>query len=259
MMDRKLIIILAVSLIGAMAVFLFPPLPQDPAYHRFADQRSISGISNLWNVASNIPFLLVGLLGICSLTARPVDTLPEGALPIYGLFFTSLVLVALGSGYYHLDPNNPTLVWDRLPMTIAFMAFFCVIVGEYISYPLARRLLMPLVVFGVISVGYWAYTEEQGAGDLRLYVIIQFLPMLIIPLIIFLYKGQSPYTRYIWLAIGGYLLSKLLEILDQPIYELTGGISGHALKHMAAALGALAIYFLVRSRQLGTAQDLSGK
>jgi hypothetical protein len=249
MNDRKLQIILAIIAVAIIAVFFFPPLAQDLSYHQFADDRVVSGVNNFWNVASNFLFLIVGLLGVFTLVARPTEHLPKGALPIYWFFFTSLILVSLGSGYYHLDPNNPTLVWDRLPMTLAFMAFFCAIIGEFISYSLAQRLLVPLVLLGMLSVGYWAYTEEMNRGDLRFYVVIQFLPMLLIPLILFLYKGNSQYSPYIWYVLAGYVLSKLFEFWDQPIYEITGGISGHALKHVAAALGTFFFYLLVRSRQ----------
>lgn len=249
MNDRRLQIILAIIVVAIIAVFFVPPMPQDLSYHQFADNRVVSGVSNFWNVASNILFLMVGLLGVFTLMGRPTERLPKGALPIYWLFFISLIMVGLGSGYYHLEPNNPTLVWDRLPMTLAFMAFFCAIIGEFISYSLAQRLLVPLVIFGMLSVGYWAYTEEMNRGDLRFYVIIQFLPMLLIPVILFLYKGNSQYAPYIWLVLAGYVLSKAFEFWDQPIYELTGSISGHALKHVAAASGTYFFYLLVRNRQ----------
>jgi len=249
MNDKKLQIILSIIVVVIIAAFFYPPMPQDLSYHLFADNRVMSGVSNFWNVSSNIPFIIVGLLGVFTLLVRPTAGLPEGALPIYWLFFISLIMVGLGSGYYHLEPNNPTLVWDRLPMTLAFMAFFCAIVGEFISYSLAQRLLGPLVVMGVMSVGYWAYTEEMNRGDLRFYVIIQFLPMLLIPIILFLYKGNSQYSPYIWLVLAGYVLSKGFEFWDKPIYELTGGISGHALKHVAAASGTFFFYLMVRSRQ----------
>lgn len=249
MNDRKLQFILAIIVVAVIGVFFFPPMPQDLSYHQFADDRVVSGVSNFWNVSSNFLFLIVGFLGVFTLVSRPTERLPKGALPIYWLFFTSLILVGLGSGYYHLDPNNPSLVWDRLPMTLAFIAFFSAIVGEFVSYSLAQRLLVPLGILGLLSVGYWAYTEELNRGDLRFYVLIQFLPMLLIPVIIFLYKGNCRYSPYIWLVLAGYVLSKLFEFWDQPIYELTGGVSGHALKHVAAALGTCFFYLLVRSRQ----------
>ncbi len=249
--DKRLQIILATMVFTLVAVFFIPAISQDLTYHQFADDRLFAGVSNFWNVSSNVAFILVGLLGIATLLLRSTTSLPFGALPIYTLFFVSLILVGLGSGHYHLAPNNSTLLWDRLPMTLAFMAFFSAIVGEYISYRFARRLLIPLVVLGGMSVVYWAYTESINQGDLRFYMVIQFLPMLLIPLILFLYKGNSRYSAYIWMVLAWYVLSKILEFWDQPIYDLTGSVSGHALKHVAAAVGTFFFYLLVRNRLKG--------
>jgi len=51
----------------------------------------------------------------------------------YIAFFTGLILIGLGSGYYHLAPSNSTLVWDRMAITVSFMSFFVLVVGESIS------------------------------------------------------------------------------------------------------------------------------
>jgi hypothetical protein len=238
----------AVALLLSAAVFFFPPIPQDPAYHQFSDKRTIVSINNFLNVISNVPFLLVGLLGIVALTRKQTHNLPKGSAPIYWQFFIALVLVSFGSAYYHLNPDNPSLVWDRLPMTIAFMAFFCAIVGEYFSYDLGKKSLVPLTVIGMSSVLYWAYTEADSVGDLRFYVIIQFLPILLIPFIMVVYRGKSPYSRYILLVLGGYILSKLFELWDKQIYELTGLVSGHTLKHLSVAAGTVFFYLLVKRR-----------
>lgn len=246
--DKKLISLLAIALFLSLTVFYFPPFAQDQTYHQFADTRMIVSINNFLNVTSNIPFFLVGLLGIIKLVTRPGKDLPGGSSVVYWQFFIALILVGFGSGYYHLNPDNPSLVWDRLPMTIAFMAFFCAIVGEYFSYEIGKRLLVPFTVLGMSSVLYWAYTENNGAGDLRFYVIIQFLPILLVPFIMIVYRGKSPYSRYILLVLGGYILSKLFELWDKPIYELTGIVSGHTLKHLSVAAGTVFFYLLVRRR-----------
>jgi hypothetical protein len=57
------------ALLGLMAASLailplLPPIPQDPSYHQFADQRTLLGIPNFWNVVSNLPFVLVGAIGL---------------------------------------------------------------------------------------------------------------------------------------------------------------------------------------------------
>ena len=86
--------------------------------------------------------------------------------------------------------SNATLVWDRLSITVSFMAFFVIVYGETVSVRTARMMLGPLVGLGIVSVFYWHITESQGVGDLRLYGLVQFLPMLLIPFMVF---GMVPF------------------------------------------------------------------
>src|SRR2546422_9702397 len=46
------------------------PISQDAAYHEFADTRRLFGVPNFLNVASNIPFLVIGILGVVRCTGR---------------------------------------------------------------------------------------------------------------------------------------------------------------------------------------------
>ena len=63
----------------------------------------------------------------------------------YLTLFEGVALTALGSGYYHLAPDNARLVWDRLPMTIGFMGLLAAVLAERVSVPVARRLFVPLL------------------------------------------------------------------------------------------------------------------
>lgn len=137
-----------ICLSALVGLALLGPLPQDPLYHQFADQRPLLGIANFLDVISNLPFVIIGLLGLgylapgCLRRGRPAGGLPPLLLH-YRIFFVGVLLTGLGSGYYHLAPDNHTLVWDRLPMTIAFMAFFAALVGESLSLRAGRLLLWP--------------------------------------------------------------------------------------------------------------------
>jgi hypothetical protein len=235
--DYRLISLGIVVLVAVIGVFWIPPIPQDPAFHRFADRREIMGIGNFFDVASNLPFLLVGLAGVKMLLGVDRSKIVEALLPAYVLFFSGVTLVGVGSIYYHLVPDNHTLIWDRLPMTVAFMAFFSVVVGEYISERAAARLLYPLLAIGVFSVAYWHYTELQGRGDLRLYGLVQFLPLVLLPIILSLFPPRFTNAHYYWIFFGLYGLAKVFEVADHEIYRLLNGVSGHTLKHLIAALG----------------------
>jgi hypothetical protein len=154
--DHRLRVVLIIVLVAIIAVFNFAPIPQDPAYHRFADQRLIAGLPNFYNVISNVPFLIIGFIGMrLIIVQQPEAGLTELRL-MYLVFFAGIFLTGIGSSYYHWQPDNRSLVWDRLPMTIGFMALFSVIIGEYISLRAARAIFVPLLVVGLVSVFYYA-------------------------------------------------------------------------------------------------------
>lgn len=122
-------------------------------------------------------------------------------------------------------------------MTIAFMSLFSIIISEFISLRTGKTLLFPLLLIGASSVLYWNYTESNGVGDLRFYALVQFLPMLLIPLILILFPSKYKAINGYWWLLGAYIAAKILEYFDTEIYDLLGVISGHSLKHVAAALG----------------------
>jgi hypothetical protein len=238
MLKNRLNIMAFLSLLIIIGVFLFvAPLPQDATYHDFADGRTIFHVSNFWNVLSNVPFFIVGVLGLYKLYTNRLTLLKSMHLG-YTLLFVGVSLVAFGSGYYHLEPNNETLVWDRLPMTIVFMSLFAILLSEFVEEKLGRRLLLPLLLLGISSVLYWYWGEMHGHGDLRAYALVQYLPMLVIPVLLLTFKMDYDYIRGYWLLLLCYFIAKLFEYYDKEIYTLLGGlISGHTLKHMVAALG----------------------
>jgi hypothetical protein len=236
----------AVAAIAGM--WLAAPIPQDPSYHLFADRRALLGVPNFWNVASNLPFLFVGAFGLLQSGRLAAPDLATH----YRVLSAAVALVAFGSGWYHLDPHNASLVWDRLPMTVAFMAFLAALMADRISWVLGRALLWPLVVAGIASIAWWVRTEAAGAGDLRAYALVQFLPMLLAPLILLLWRDGSLSARPLWLAFAAYALAKVLEHFDVAIFAATG-MGGHALKHLSAALAA---WWIVRAFQRSPARAL---
>lgn len=243
-----------ICLSALVGLALLGPLPQDPLYHQFADQRPLLGIANFLDVISNLPFVIIGLLGLgylapgCLRRGRPAGGLPPLLLH-YRIFFVGVLLTGFGSGYYHLAPDNHTLVWDRLPMTIAFMAFFAALVGESLSLRAGRLLLWPLLALGLASVVFWHWTEELGRGDLRPYVLVQFLPILLTPYLLLVFPSALAPKRHLWWLVACYLLAKLLELTDHFWFELSGIVSGHSLKHLAAAWACYWFYVALRRRR----------
>jgi hypothetical protein len=240
-------LVLGITVLGI--VLFLPPVAQDPSYHSFADQRQFWGIPNFLNVVSNLPFLLVGLLGLQLILVHGQNRqiFLEGVerWPFLVLF-TGVGLTAFGSGYYHWAPDNDRLVWDRLPMAISFMAFFAGMVAERIRVEAGIYLLAPLVLLGIGSVINWQQTD-----DLRLYGVVQFYPLVIIPVMLLLCPPRYTGTGYIWGALGWYVIAKILELhaVDHGIFALGRIVSGHTLKHIAASLGAFWIYLYIGKRQ----------
>jgi hypothetical protein len=242
----------AVFVIAAV-LLLTSAVPQDPAYHEFSDFRPLLGVPNFWNVFSNLPFLLIGAAGLVFVNRYAEDVCVPGAGMAYQVFFLGILLTAFGSSYYHLAPSNETLLWDRLPMTIGFAGLITIIIAEFVSARAARMLLVPLLVVGFASVEYWAWTEARGVGDLRPYALVQFLPMLMIPVILLTHRPAIGATRYYWWMLAFYFLAKILEYFDSNIFAFGYIISGHSLKHVAAAMTpTVFLYALIMRRRLFT-------
>lgn len=242
-------LLLVTTAVAAGFIFSLEPIPQDRAYHNFSDTLNLFGIPNFWNVVSNLLFLFVGLIGLYKLYVAKSLNIDASFTVAYLLLFAGVVLVSFGSIYYHLSPTNETLFWDRLAMSICFMALFSIIVGEYISIKLGKLLLVPLVIIGVLSVFYWRHTELNQAGDLRLYILIQYLPIVLIPLI--LLTSDSIYNdgKTYWLLLICYMVAKIFEHYDRDIYGVLDRIGGHPFKHIAAAIGLYVVIFNYEKRK----------
>ncbi len=247
-------------LIGMFAATLvglafLPPIAQDPIYHNFSDTGRYLGIPNFGDVVSNAGFAVVGILGLLGILGRRGRAIfPDAseAFPFI-VFFLGVCFVAVGSGYYHLAPNNDRLFWDRLPMTIAFMALFSAFIADRVDKAVGINWLMPLlIILGIASLLYWDWTEGQGQGDLRFYGLVQFYPVIALPMICWLFpKANHTSGRHLAWIIVWYAAAKLLEHFDNQIYALLGEtVSGHSLKHLAAAMATYVVVRMVlRPRQ----------
>ena len=242
----RVAILLGLLCACVIGVLFVPPIPQDPNYHLFADTRQWFGVPNFNNVMSNSGFALVGILGTVTVAGakrRLIFNQPIDARP-YVILFVGVALVSFGSGYYHWDPTNESLLWDRLPMSIAFTAFTSAVIADRVHAKSGNGwLLLALVALGLASLIYWHHTEQLQRGDLRFYALVQFFPVVLLPFVFWLFpKHHYVPGRYIAWVVFWYGLSKLLELFDVEVFALCGQmISGHTLKHMAASLATLVI------------------
>ena len=242
--ERRTALLSVIAAIGILGLFFAGRIPQDPAYHLFADTRTIAGLANFWNVVSNLPFLAVGVFGLWRL---PLLTQAESRSG-YLLLCASVTLVGLGSAYYHHAPSNASLLWDRLPMTVAFMALFAMLLGERVITRYKQAWPWSLVLLGIGAALYWSWTESRGVGDLRPYAVVQFLPVILMPLILLLFSSRYLGNPLLLCAFALYFAAKALEHFDKPMQSLTGIVSGHSLKHVVAAVAVLCIILSVPAR-----------
>jgi hypothetical protein len=246
-----------------LVLLVMSPLPQDPAYHLFADRDTILGVPHFWNVVSNLPFLAIGIAALWLLLRD--GGFGHGRLfqqahekPPFLVLFLGVALTGLGSTYYHLDPTNERLLWDRLPMVLGFMGLFAGILGERIRPRVGTALLGPLLLLGIGSVLYWYLGERMGAGNLRPYLTVQFYPLLVIPLLILFRPARYTRGADYFIALGWYGLAKVLEQGDGVVYSVLGRVGGHPLKHVAAALGAFWILRMLMLRRSCASSDTLG-
>ena len=190
-------VFLGLAAASLAALLLLPPILQDQSYHRFADERTLFGIPNFWNEVSNVPFIAVGAVGLRQFYRNPA------ALAL----FLGIFLTGFGSSYYHWNPNNDTLFWDRLPMTLCFMAILAIIVGERVNARFGAALLWPLLATGIFSLLLWRWT-----GDLRLYGWVQFFPVFVVPLLLLLFPPRYTGTFYWIIAALLYAVAKLFAL-----------------------------------------------
>lgn len=232
--------VIALILVGSfVAMFARAPFAQDQAYHDFADKRALFGIPNFGDVASNIAFLIAGLAGLAVCLSRERNAWRTRSAWI--IAFAGIALVSVGSGYYHLAPDDATLFWDRAAMTVGFMGVLVAVLGEYVSERF-NAMLWPAVIVGLASVLYWRVFD-----DLRFYYWIQLGPMVALPFTLLFFRPVYS-NRWLLLAgLGWYGVAKLTELGDKVVFAATQNIiSGHTLKHLFAGLGCYFMYLALK-------------
>lgn len=228
---------------------MIDPIRQDQNFHRFADDRPFLGVENSADTLSSFALLTVGILGLLFLrresTSRgPMQFMePDEMLP-YWAFFGAVAMTGFGSAYYHLAPDDARLVWDRLPMAVAFMSLLAAVIAERTSVRMGVRLLIPFIALGVGSVLYWPASALLGHEDLRPYLAVQFGSLAAVLALCMLFPPRYAKGIPLPVAAAVYGIAKVFELCDHQIYELGHCVSGHTLKHVTAAA---AVYLLVWS------------
>jgi len=233
----KLALIVSLFLVCLLITVFSPPVTQAPDYHYFVDQHSFMGLPNVLNVLSNIPLLVLGLTGLFMTMKQGKGIGRLANTEAYSALFFAIIMLAVGSSFYHLWPSNHTLLWDRLPMALGCMSLLSVMVGEFVANKLGKLMLYPALALGASSVLYWYHTETQGMGDLRSYLLVLAYPLLIMPIMLLFFNSPNKHQKAYWWLLGAFVVAKICQHYDQQIYDLVGVLSGHTLKHLISCLG----------------------
>ena len=223
----------------AAAAWLHGPIAQPAGYHDFADRNIAFGIPHFADVMSNLGFALAAVWGWTKLA--PASRHPDirSGWAGYSLFLIGLFLTALGSSWYHLAPDNARLVWDRLPIALACGGLLAGVWGD-VHHKQSGRLAAWFALFAVASVGWWYFTDLSGNGDLRPYLLLQGLPILLIPLWQSIHDMPGADRLAFGAALALYVVAKFAELNDHQIATALGLVTGHTLKHLLAS-GAAAL------------------
>lgn len=219
-----------------LVALLAPALPAS-AWHtpHFVDTRTWLGVPNAGDVLSNLLFLAMGVWGLARL--RACRDAPVGA----GCLFVGLILTCIGSSIYHLDPDAPQrLVADRLGMAVAFAGFLGIATSERISVRAGKAVVVLVTAAGLLAA-WVAY------NNLTPWVVVQFGGMAVAVGLALTRPRPGALGVPLGAVIFFYVLAKLFELGDVTIFEATGHIvSGHTLKHLAAALAAWPVIWALR-------------
>lgn len=237
---------LLLTVLLAAVALVHGPIAQPTGYHDFADQDVVFGIPHFADVISNLGFALTALWGWTCLA--PAGNHPDirSGWAGYRLFLIGLFLTALGSSCYHLAPHNASLVWDRLPIALACGGLLAGVWGD-IHQKESGKLVPWLALAAFASVAWWYFTDLSGNGDLRPYLLLQGLPILLIPLWQWIYRAPGADRLAFGGALALYVVAKFAELYDHEIAAVSGALTGHTLKHLlATAAAALVVARLVR-------------
>ncbi|XP_022639414.1 uncharacterized protein LOC106766436 isoform X1 [Vigna radiata var. radiata] len=253
-----------------LLILLSPSIPQPQLYHHFADNRNFFGIPNAPNVISNFPFMVIGLIGLVLCHRRSYFNISlEGELWGWKCFYAGVTSVAFGSSYYHLHPDDASLLWDRIPfhnfdssilvwlleMTVAFASLLAILIIERIDAKKGTHAIVPLIMIGIIINVYWRFFD-----DIRLYILAQSAACIAIPLMATLLPPMYTHSPYWLWASGFYLLAMLQETTDRVIYAFTFHIvSGHTLKHLSAAMVPAILSLMLAKRSVYSDKLLHAK
>ena len=192
------------------------------------------------NIVTSMPFLVLGLAGLLRLFIARDRMRNSPGSPLV-VFLLSLIMVGMGSIFYHWSPSTDHLLWDRLPIAVCLAAFACAMANVYSGSRIGGVLLVPGILVAVSSVLYWYVSWARGHEDLRPYIAVQVGSALWAGLVVFRRPAQDAGIAAFRLALMAYTAARIFELFQQQIYNASGVDLGHPLKHLLVAFAAFMV------------------
>uniref|UniRef100_A0ACD5VGJ9 Uncharacterized protein n=1 Tax=Avena sativa TaxID=4498 RepID=A0ACD5VGJ9_AVESA len=241
-------------LASALLLVATPRLRHSPALHLFADMRNLLGVPNTLNVLTAYPLLLAGVPGLvlCLFGSGCFGISLKWEALGWFLFYAGNVGAAFGSAYYHLKPDDDRLIWDRLPMMMSASSLLSILVIERVDERAGLSCLISLLSLLLVSTAF-----ERVLDDMRLWVVLNLVPCVVIPAMIFLFPPKYTHSRFWFLATGFYLLARFEGLADRKVYSVNRYfISGHSLEHLCFAMVTLILTVMLSFRNIKIARWL---
>lgn len=245
--NQRCVMVLMWAMAAALAVGLLAwgPVPLTAREHVYADLRPLLGIPHGANVLASLPLLCVALWG--------ASALRHGAWPLpvarpLRLFFVVSACASVVAALYHLAPDHSGYVMAHMLMAAGFMLLLGGFLAERVDPRFGSRAACAAALLLPLAAGAWCGLSAltTGTPDLRGLLLLQVLPVLLVPAGALGLSGSVTRTRD-WMAmLGLYALAKGFELADATIHDLTAGwVGGHALMHLA--LAAVAAWLAYRA------------
>jgi hypothetical protein len=228
----------------AIGVALMSPVIKGPTFHQYADGRPLFGLPHAGDVLSNLPFVIVGVLGL--VLARRIEHLPRG---LVALAFAGVLGIGVGSATYHVHPIDATLAFDWLPIVLALSWMVALVIADRVDLRVGAIAAVALPLAATASVmWWWLGGGTTSGGDMRWYAFLQLLLVALVPLLVLLYPRGRIDRTYLLLAVGCFVAARAVHAADATILATTG-VSGHTLKHLIAGLATFMVLRAVQRAQ----------
>jgi hypothetical protein len=221
------------------------PLTRGPAFHVYADQRTWLGIPHAGDVLSNLAFVVVALWA-----------LQRARSPFARLCCAGVALIGIGSATYHVAPSDTTLALDWTPIALGLAFITAAVIDDRFGARAGRTALVVGCLLAIGAVASWLATggtggtlhggladdvrshlaDDMPGGTMLPYVCVQALGVALPPLIALARPGRIP-ARPLLVAVLLFAIARLCAAQDRVVLAMLG-VSGHSLKHIAAALAA---------------------